>query len=216
MITEMPGKEISLKYTKNTLMGNCRMHILKEAYRLFLFSNVERVTIIELEKITQKVRGTIFYHFKNKQNLFNSVVEEVFLPSFEITPEIMGVANNVTLEEFIKQYKSPEERVINKIKTELQVEEPETGYYNFLNQAHKYHPSFKKEYSNIINRELSVWNMVINRIEKDSSSFSGDAKELANIFMLISTGYYYNKGYQVPSEFDYATLLKHLSCCILA
>ena len=191
------------------------MRILKEAYRLFLFSNVEKVTITELEKITQKVRGTLFYHFKNKQNLFNSVVSEVFLPSFEITPKILEAANDMTFEDFIDQYKSPEERVINKITTELQVEEPEMGYYNFLNQAYKYYPPFKKEYSKIITKELSVWNVVIIRIKKDNSSLCCDAKEMAYAFMLLSTGFYYNKGYQVPSGFDCATLLKHLSRCVL-
>lgn len=192
------------------------MHILKEAYRLFLSNNMEKVTFTELEKATGKIRGTILYHFNSKQKLFESIVDEVFLPSFEITPEIMETAHHASFEDFIKVYKSPEERVINKIKTEIQSIEPETGYYNFLNQAHKYYPVFKKEYSKIITKELSVWNTVIERIKKDNSSFSGDAKELAHIFMLISTGYYCNKGYQVPFEFSCADLLKHLSRYILA
>lgn len=197
-------------------MINSRIHILKESYKLFLSNNMEKVTFTELEKATEKIRGTILYHFNSKQKLFESIVDEVFLPSFEITPETMETAHHASFEDFIKIYKSPEERVINKIKTELQVEEPETGYYNFLNQAHKYYPAFKKEYSKIITKELSVWNVAMTRIRKDHSSFYCDDKEMAYVFMLLSTGFYYNKGYQVPFEFSYADLLKHLSRYILA
>ncbi len=60
------------------LMIDTRKHILFESYKLFLSYNIEKVTITELERATSKIRGIIFYHFSNKQQLFEAVVDEVF------------------------------------------------------------------------------------------------------------------------------------------
>lgn len=43
---------------------NSRNLILKEAFKLFLQKNVEKVTVPELERVTKLQRGAIFYHSK--------------------------------------------------------------------------------------------------------------------------------------------------------
>lgn len=196
------------------VMGTCRMQILRESYVLFLHGNVEKVTINELEKATKRIRGAIFYHFKGKLKLLESIVEELFLPSFNIPSEIVEAANEASFEDFIKVYKSPEERVINIIKTEFKVDEPDFCYFNFMNQAKKYYPDFSSKYAKVIDLELSVWNAVIEK-NRDQLTFFGDrTKEIAAIFMHLSTGLFFQKGYYGSFVSDNAALLHRLSNCL--
>ena len=198
------------------MRSNCRAHILNEAYKLFLFQTTEKVTIFELEKATGKIRGTIFYHFANKQKVFEAVVDEIFLPSFDIPNEITATAIKGTFDDFIQIYQSPEKRVINKIKACFQVESPETGYINFLNQAYKYYPSFKTKYSQIIRKELSVWEKVLIKGKERGIFSSLNPKETAYGLMLLNSGFFYCKAYHEALEFDYSDLLDCMSrLCML-
>ncbi|MFT0573948.1 TetR/AcrR family transcriptional regulator [Bacteroides thetaiotaomicron] len=67
------------KSVKKTKRGkNSRDLILKEAFKLFLQKNVEKVTVPDLEKATGVQRGAIFYHFKDKEALFVEVIDQYF------------------------------------------------------------------------------------------------------------------------------------------
>lgn len=46
--------------------------------RFYIINNFEKVTISKLEKSCEKIRGTIFYYFSNKQELFEAVVDDFF------------------------------------------------------------------------------------------------------------------------------------------
>lgn len=54
----------------NKPVENSRELILKEAFKLFLQKNVEKVTVPELERVTKLQRGAIFYHFKDKEAIY--------------------------------------------------------------------------------------------------------------------------------------------------
>lgn len=47
----------------NKPVENSRELILKEAFKLFLQKNVEKVTVPELERVTKLQRGAIFLSF---------------------------------------------------------------------------------------------------------------------------------------------------------
>ena len=68
----------------NKPVENSRELILKEAFKLFLQKNVEKVTVPELERVTKLQRGAIFYHFKDKSAIFEEVVERYFFSSLNI------------------------------------------------------------------------------------------------------------------------------------
>lgn len=182
-------------YFLSISMKNLRTNILNEAYKLFLSKNVEKVTIAELENALKKTRGTIFYHFSNKQNLFEAVVDEIFLPLSEISQEAIKMANYVPLKMFVETYKSPEERVIEHIRSTFQISEPEISYYNFLSQAHKYYSGFKEKYTAIIIKDLFVWEIVIKKAQNDNLFEAGLPRETAYIFMLLKRGLICSNGY---------------------
>ena len=68
----------------NKPVENSRELILKEAFKLFLQKNVEKVTVPELERVTKLQRGAIFYHFKDKNAIFEEVIERYFFSSLNI------------------------------------------------------------------------------------------------------------------------------------
>lgn len=68
-------------YGEKKVKRNSRDLILKEAFKLFLQKNVEKVTVPDLEKATGIQRGAIFYHFKDKETLFIEAIEHFFSQS---------------------------------------------------------------------------------------------------------------------------------------
>lgn len=50
--------------------------ILKAALRLFAEQGFKDTPMSELSRITGAAEGTIFYHFKNKENIFVAILEE--------------------------------------------------------------------------------------------------------------------------------------------
>ena len=68
----------------NKPVENSRELILKEAFKLFLQKNVEKVTVPELERVTKLQRGAIFYHFKDKEAIFKDAVKQYFFSPLNI------------------------------------------------------------------------------------------------------------------------------------
>jgi len=192
-------------------MGNCRLHILREAYRLFLSNNVEKVTISEIEKATKKIRGTIFYHFKDKQSIFEAVINEIFLPLSEIPPKVIITKNSLSLCDFIESYKSPEERIIDGTNKMFQIEDAGIHYYDFLSQAGKYCPDFRTRYIDVINNEFVFLNNIIKKNRGKENSFSYTEEELARIIMLLKTGFVCVREYAKNSpNLNYNDLFKKI------
>ena len=75
----------------NKPVENSRELILKEAFKLFLQKNVEKVTVPELERVTKLQRGAIFYHFKDKEAIFKDAVKQYFFSPLNILILIMCI-----------------------------------------------------------------------------------------------------------------------------
>lgn len=200
---------------KYIAMRNSRSYILEESYKLFLCRNVEKVTISELEKETKKIRGTIFYHFNDKLNLFNCIVHEIFLPQLDIPTQMRDAALNVSFATFIESYKSPEERAIEIMKKRYHIPEAEMCYFNFLSQAYKYSPDFQKQYTQVFFKEIQIWKTVIDRNKKSDISIDCDSHILANIVILFKTGVFYAKGHTDIPKIDYDNTLAKLYDCLI-
>lgn len=64
----------------NKPVENSRELILKEAFKLFLQKNVEKVTVPELERVTKLQRGAIFYHLRIKKQYSRMLLNNIFFP----------------------------------------------------------------------------------------------------------------------------------------
>jgi AcrR family transcriptional regulator len=190
---------------------NSRRLILQEAYKLFLTNNVEKGTIEELERASQKVRGTIFYHFRNKQNIFESVVDELFLPSLAVPTNIQDIIDTVSLRQFIELYESPEKRAINQIKEIYHIDQPEMSYYNFVFQAYKYYEDFDKKINNVMSLDIEIWKTVIDNAHKSKELICNHStEELVILFTSFVTGLPLKEKYFHSLNLDYSQSLTKL------
>jgi len=196
-------------------MRSSRLYILEESYKLFLCHNGEKVTITELEKRTKKIRGTIFYHFNDKLNLFNCIVNEIFLPQLDMPHQMRDAASNVSFAAFVELYKSPEERAIGIIREKYHMPDAEKCYFNFLSQADKYSRDFQEQYTQVFSNERQVWKTVIDRHKKNNPLTDCDPDTFINIVMLLKTGILYSKGHSNVPGIDYDNTLKELYACLI-
>ncbi|MDR1729198.1 MAG: TetR/AcrR family transcriptional regulator [Prevotellaceae bacterium] len=94
-----------------------RNKIYEEAFRLFISKPYELVTINDLEKAIGKTRGAVFYHVKDKHDLFEKVINKYFTKSQNIY-EIVGediLEKDLTLLEFINLYLDANEKKIKEL-----------------------------------------------------------------------------------------------------
>lgn len=181
--------------------------ILEKAYNLFLLNNFEKVTISKLEKSCKKIRGTIFYYFSNKQELFEAVVDEVFFPSLSLPNEVSEIAVSSSLQSFIKIYINPEDRIIHNIKFRYNIKNANMSCYNFLTQACQYYNNFQEKYREIIIKDTTAWNYAIRKAQ-DSNEISRDIKavDLSALFIFMSSGVAFHNCFHTESATDQTIL----------
>lgn len=78
-----------------------KQNILLEGFKLFSTKSLNDITFTDLEKATGLSRGAILYHFKTKEQIFSSVVEN-FITNKELTFPMPDV--NKDLWENIEQF----------------------------------------------------------------------------------------------------------------
>jgi AcrR family transcriptional regulator len=130
-----------------------RENILRKAYRLFLTENFEKVTIKDIERVTDRTRGAIFYHFKDKQHILETVVNDIYFA--EMKKNSNPVCSSVDFDTFLHKYKSPCERIISHIKETDENINAEKAFFHFTLQASMYYPDFDAVYSRIIREEYA-------------------------------------------------------------
>lgn len=118
----------------NKPVENSRELILKEAFKLFLQKNVEKVTVPELERVTKLQRGAIFYHFKDKEAIFKDAVKQYFFSPLNIFYPINS--NNV---HSLEEYWDKKNEHLNKIQNWFEQESipisPYSAFFHLAEQA---------------------------------------------------------------------------------
>ncbi len=180
--------------------------ILEKAYNLFLLNNFEKVTISKLEKSCEKIRGTIFYYFSNKKELFEAVVDEFFFPSLSLPNEVSEIAVSSSFQSFIKIYINPEDRIINNIKFRYNIKNANMSCYNFIIQACQYYNNFQEKYREIILKDAAVWSYAIRKAQ-DTNEISRDIKvDLSALFIFMSSGVTFRNCFDTKSTTDQTIL----------
>lgn len=136
-------------------MKDTKELILREAFKLFASNNYEKVTVVDLESATGMSRGAIFYHTKNKAQLFNMVVDRYYFSAqdpekkFQFDPK-------VKLIDFIHKYIEGVNKTMNYMRTES-LSNMNQLYYGFILQASKYYPDFAEKHKTIMHGERFLW-----------------------------------------------------------
>ena len=116
--------------------------ILSQTYQLLFVYNWEAITIEQIESSIGRTRGAIFYFFKNKNELFNSIINERFLSKFLTTEVNSSAIQNTTIAGFFNQYQTPLERLCNDISENYNLKDPTPAVLNIIVQARKLYPCF--------------------------------------------------------------------------
>lgn len=130
--------------------------ILKEAFKLFLQKNVEKVTVPELERVTKLHRGAIFYHFKDKEMIFNEVIEKYFFSPLNI---FYPIAPDKIYS--LKKYWKKKDKHINKIQCWFNKEEIPinvySAFFHLAEQANLHIATFKGDMQNLLKTNKKYW-----------------------------------------------------------
>lgn len=111
--------------------GNTYSEVLINTYRLMFNSNIESITIAELEKKLMRSRGSVFYYFKGKRELLKAVIDVLFFP----------IVDQFDIHD-INSYKSPFERLVDSIIIYDKTINPSKALFNIISQADKFYPNF--------------------------------------------------------------------------
>lgn len=101
-----------------------RAEILRRCYPLLATGSWEAISVSDLEKAITQTKGAIAYYHKNKQTLFNNIMDELFFPVFGISDDIRKALSKCTISEFHKRYKTPFERLRDDLKDNYRVQNP--------------------------------------------------------------------------------------------
>lgn len=185
--------------------------ILKEAFKLFLQRNIEKVTVPELERTTKLQRGAIFYHFKDKEAIFREVVEKYFFSSLNIFYPLPPDGINS-----LKGYWDKRNEHLINIQTWFSEEDvlinPSTAFFHLAEQANLYMPDFKEKMLNWIECDKKYWKQIVqmNTITQNSIL---DVTASYSLFRSIYMEQYYTSSYHEGLHpLDYPCFLDSLFC----
>ena len=75
-----------------------RIAILDEAVRLFAEQGVSKTSLEQIARAAQVTRGAIYWHFKNKMEIFDALHERLYQPLSEMILQDMQMAHPYPLE----------------------------------------------------------------------------------------------------------------------
>lgn len=130
--------------------------ILKEAFKLFLQKNFEKVTVPDLEQVTQLRRGAIFYHFKDKSVIFEEVIEKFFFSPLNIFYPIVPEQKSS-----LESYYNKKCEHIDKIQSWFDKEKISTNifwaFFHLAEQANLYIPTFRENMQTLLKTNKECW-----------------------------------------------------------
>lgn len=152
-----------MKYKNAQQKGktSSRNLILKEAFKLFLQKNVEKVTVPDLEKVTGLHRGSIFYHFKDKKEIFEETVESYFFSTLNIFYPL-SPDSSLSFEVYIQKKNERLENTVNWFHKEGLKLNPYIAFFHLASQAYIYIPSFECQMLKLLETDKLYWQRAAN------------------------------------------------------
>lgn len=167
-----------------------REKLIFQSFLLFSKKPYDEVTFTEIENATGLCRGTILYHAKSKQMLFELVVESSLLNRSSILD--IPIREKESLKGFILDFMDNCEQVITTMK-EQGIPNVNLAHYNIESQALYYYNQFDKLSKNMLEKEIEAWRNVIEIAkEKNEIKSSFDCQLLATLFHNAYLGHAYS------------------------
>lgn len=190
-------------------MKTNKTEIYKNAFRLFLQENYEKVTVVKLEQaIGLSCRG-IYHHTKDKLGLFTAVVDTYLLNPHK-TEKKFVYSDDISLWDFLQSYIEGVERTMKFLCEETGMEKGMCAkhYFQFLFQAYRYYPNFAQIQDAIYARDHEVWRSVINRAKATGEIKPDTAtEEIGDMFRMSYLGMSYEMAFS--TGLDTGRLKRH-------
>ena len=154
--------------------------IIEEAFKLFLTHNFEKVSITDLEQAVGKTRGAIFYFFKNKEEIFNAVIDTYMIKT-QNPSEKFNFDEDISLEQFIYLYINGINTTMSKMLS-LSVVNIYKGYFTLYLQASRIYPNFAEIMTQNSVEEINLWERVISRAVQSKEIKQVNTKHYATLF----------------------------------
>lgn len=139
-----------------------KLEILRHCYRMMAVGTWEAISVATLEAGMSKTRGAIFYFNKNKTDVFINMIDELFIPVFRMSDKDKERFSQCAVQLFFLSYKTPFERLVDDLRINYKVENPQRAFFNILVQAQNIYPGFNEILREELGREISFLNGILN------------------------------------------------------
>ena len=164
-------------------MDNTKDYIIDEAFKLFLNHSYEAVSISEISKAIGFTKGALYHHFKNKEELFKSVVDK-----YLIIPEVIADTDTISLYEFIHLSISHTEKTIRTLFGSSMVYSP-INYLSLFTDAFRHYPGYVESKGTFINNEIGKTRKVL-----ENAIRTGEIKNDVNPSLIATNFFSINMG----------------------
>ena len=172
--------------------NNRKETLFNAAFKLFLLNQYKGVTLADIEKETGMSRGAIFYHAKNKEDLYRKVVKRYWIDRQNIKKKMDLPKESSSLKDFIYNYTASISKTMNGLHSLLAgctVQQASQAYLSFLMQLKQTAPDLHDEYLSNRTNELFIWNDVLRAaVASGEISEDIDTYTFAQTFLYVFYG----------------------------
>ncbi|MCD7973457.1 MAG: TetR/AcrR family transcriptional regulator [Candidatus Azobacteroides sp.] len=169
-------------------MKYSREYILKSAFDVFMDKGYDSTSISVLQQELGMSRGALYRYFTNKEELFNSVVEEYFFKPFDKLARELNEDKEQTLAQLIETSYEKQKTLVNTI---AQIAVHETAFLNYtalIIQAAKHYPDFIPYFTKFKKDIRKAWKLaILNSIKAKEIRDDIDVDIIAGLFNSMST-----------------------------
>lgn len=148
--------------------------IIDASFKLFLEKSYDKVTVPDIEAATGLTRGSIFYHVRNKEDLFVKVVDKYVVDTQRVKRR-MQIQKETTLEEFLQKYIKGVKSTMD-FMCSLSIKNIYKSYFFLVMQATLYYPHFEDKAKDLVDTENKAWEKIIKQAIQN-----GEIKDNTNI-----------------------------------
>ena len=140
-------------------MKYSREYILRRAFDVFMNKGYDSASISVLQEELNMSRGAMYRYFKNKEELFNAVIDEYFFRLFNKI--LKDIKKDRTLAEYIEIMYRRQKLILNAFTRAGVTHTFFLNYTALMIQAAKHYPNFIDRFRIINNKLISNWQKAI-------------------------------------------------------
>lgn len=164
-------------------MSYTKDFIVEEAFKLFLNHSYEAVSISDISKAIGFTKGALYHHFKNKEELFKSVVDK-----YLYFPDVIADVKTISLSDYIELSTAEAEKIIKRLFGFTLVFTP-INYMSMFADAFRHYPGYAELKGDFISNEIEKTKKVL-----ENAIASGEIRPDINTSLIATNFFSINMG----------------------